>query len=96
MDLNLPSSSTFHDFWIFGPVGSRIYGFEYTKLLYKVSEEIWEPLSKHTIFINVNILEIQHVDMFRKEGHRKKIRVTQISKILDMYCIAKKHEMDIW
>ena len=26
----------FHDFWIFGPVGSLIYGFEYTKLLLKI------------------------------------------------------------
>ena len=58
------------------------------------------PKRKQTnsIFINLKILELQHVANFRKDGRRTmmKMRVTNLGNLGYEINIYKKHEMDVW
>ena len=49
----------FHDFWIFGPVGTLTYGFGYTKLLQKIKEQIWGHFSKFLFYRNMEFVSLK-------------------------------------
>ena len=39
----------FHDFWVLEPLGTLIYGFEYTKLLQKTRERVRKHFRKYDV-----------------------------------------------
>ena len=57
---------TFHDFWIFEALETRIYSFIYFQILQTIQEQTWGPFRK-ILFLTSEHFENQHVLHFSKK-----------------------------
>ena len=91
------NTSKFDDFWIFGPLGTRIYGFEYTKNISKHIRKYGNIFEEYyfidLIFRNPKVLQLPK----RRAPANGEDPFNNILKIMDTRSISiKKHDVEIW
>ena len=83
----------FYDFWIFEPV--TFLSLATPGHLNKIKKKPWNCFYMY-YFINVEFGETQHVDIFRKDGHRKLMKVRLMESPKSWICISYLSKIMKW
>ena len=97
----------FHDFWIFGPVGTLIYGFEYAKSLFKIGK--WDLIKLYCFLCKfqkywISVLKIRKIMKMRLISSWKSWmwdqhlpeKMNGILVVWDQYLLTKALAVNVW